>query len=255
MVLLRRNRHSGRSSSFTVTQAAVLYTPNLARRSALSCPRSHSRVLAPVKEERKAWCRPAAPAGPRALAISGALMELVDGCARSPAAAGVAPAAAPSVAPAAAAAAASPGGMAALIEQREQELAQLRVDSLRSLEQQASSAVNAHKPAVLCRAPTTSCFNLRFALRVQLGQRDDKIRELQAKMLGLQADFEYNLGLLEGRDTELAGAEASLTALRGELASKVQLIQQMQAALAEAEQGELHLQESGNGRCLSTWKA
>lgn len=62
-------------------------------------------------------------------------------------------------------------------------------------------------------------------------------------MTALRADFDYNLGLLEGRDTELTGAEAALAALQSDLASKVQLIQQMQAALAEAEKGKLCLMD------------
>lgn len=78
---------------------------------------------------------------------------------------------------------------------------------------------------------------------MQLEQRDGTICELQSKMLALQADFEHNLALLDGRDKELVRAEAAMVAVQNELASKVRLIQQMQAALAEAEQGRLGIVE------------
>ena len=62
---------------------------------------------------------------------------------------------------------------------------------------------------------------------------------LGAQLASLQADFEYNLGLLEGRDTELQQCEQALVGAGAELAAKLDLIAQMQQALAEAEQGKL----------------
>lgn len=155
-------------------------------------------------------------------------------------------------------------GVAALIAQREQELAQLRMDSLQSLERQARPNVwqapevtgtihpcwllHAHVAAMGCALPTPrfsagtlgSC-----ALFMQVEQKDSALRSLEARLAGIQADFEYNLSLLEGRDAELATAEAALAAAGAELAAKLQLIDQMQDALAEAEKGMALLAGSG----------
>ena len=75
------------------------------------------------------------------------------------------------------------------------------------------------------------------AASLQLEERDGAVRTAQARLATLQADFEHNLGLLEARDAELTGTEAALAAAGAELASKLQLIAQMQAALGDAEQG------------------
>lgn len=70
-----------------------------------------------------------------------------------------------------------------------------------------------------------------------MSAKDAALRDAEARLAALQADFDYNLGLLEGRDTDLAAAEAALQAAGGELGAKRELVAQMRAALAEAEQG------------------
>lgn len=71
----------------------------------------------------------------------------------------------------------------------------------------------------------------------QVAARDAALRELEGRLATLQADFEYNLGLLGGRDEQLARCQAALAAADSELASQHELVAQMQAALGEAERG------------------
>lgn len=69
-------------------------------------------------------------------------------------------------------------------------------------------------------------------------QKEAAVQGLGAQLAALQADFDYNLGLLEGRDRDLQQCEKALAAAGAELAAKLDLIAQMQQALAEAEQGK-----------------
>jgi prefoldin subunit 5 len=73
----------------------------------------------------------------------------------------------------------------------------------------------------------------------QVEQKEAAVQGLGAQLAALQADFDYNLALLEGRDRELQQCEQALAGAGAELAAKLDLITQMQQALAEAEQGKL----------------
>ena len=141
-----------------------------------------------------------------------------------------------------------------MIAQRERELAQLRADSIAALEQQVGAAATAERRRCTLLLPWASS-SARPApshppsrssppLVFQVAARDAALRELEGRLAALQSDFEHNLGLLGGRDEELARCEAALAAAGSELASQRELVAQMQAALGEAEQGE---RETGLG--------
>ena len=149
------------------------------------------------------------------------------------------------------------GGVAALIAQRERELAQLRADSLLSLQQQASSAGSiprslfpeAWLPRVRTGPAPAPC------LAVQLQEGEARRRALEAQLATLRADFDYNLALLEGRDLELATCERALAAAGMELAVERDRVAQMQQAVAEAETGAGSTSERPHDvpcTCLST---
>ncbi len=60
---------------------------------------------------------------------------------------------------------------------------------------------------------------------------------LQTQLASLQSDFQYNLELLDGRDTELAAYDAALREAVGQAEQKDTLIAAMQQAISEAEAG------------------
>lgn len=101
------------------------------------------------------------------------------------------------------------GGMTsiALIAQREQELAQLRHESIQSLEQQVES-------------------------------KGEALQAAEAQLAALQATLQRNMDLLEQRGEQLAQCKQLAAATQCEVADKAELIAQMQTALAEAELGK-----------------
>ncbi len=71
---------------------------------------------------------------------------------------------------------------------------------------------------------------------MQVQCKTEALLSAEAQLAALQADLDFNMRLLEGRDEELVQCEHALLTMRSELAAKEELITQMQQAMAEAEQ-------------------
>lgn len=72
----------------------------------------------------------------------------------------------------------------------------------------------------------------------QVAARDEALRSAEARLTALRDDFDYNLGLLEARDAELAAHAAALHGMGEELGAKADLLAAMQQAVSQAEQGK-----------------
>lgn len=147
----------------------------------------------------------------------------------------------------AAAAAGPTGSVSELIAQRERELAQLRADSVASLEQQVgrNCAQVYAKPACLSAVASTTPSPERppaspapSTSHTQVAAKDAALEELQARLAALQAEHGCTLAQLEERGGELAARSDELAAAAAELGATRDLLAQMQGALGEAEEGK-----------------
>lgn len=102
----------------------------------------------------------------------------------------------------------------AVLAQREQELAQLRDDALHVLEE-------------------------------SLTQKDRQHQELSAKFEQLKQDFEYNLKLLDERDSELDKYDAEFSVAAASLADKDRQMAELQALVDELQTGACPLRGAG----------
>lgn len=127
--------------------------------------------------------------------------------------------------------------LSTLLARKEQEVARLRDDALRALEDKVCRLLWAllldHALASPCAHPTTSP-----PAPPQLRQRDEETATLQAELQSLREDFQHNLCLLDGRDAELERYEGALTAAGTEAEQKDALVTAMSQAISEAEAGE-----------------
>lgn len=155
--------------------------------------------------------------------------------------------------------AAAPASAAALIVERERELAQLRAHAIAQLEEEVrvkDMVMDCKPPA--CPAPIASCNRPPPPSRnrhptPQAAAKASALAALEGQLKTLQADFQYNLELVEGRDAELAAAEAALAAAGAEAEARAELLTAMQAGLADAEQGEPWKQWRRDGRPWGAW--
>ena len=72
-------------------------------------------------------------------------------------------------------------------------------------------------------------------LEEQLRAKEQSNEELRGKLAQLQEDFNYNLGLIDGRDEELTELEGRVEALKTALHSKEDEIEELHASLQSAE--------------------